>query len=110
VTNRENILRGTSPFALNARKAECKRGHTFTENNIYWYQGARHCRECILTKHKERRVGMTFRICKVCGKAVDWTDRFTSVEEMIGSQRIWRLSGHFDCVTRQYRVVKRYRK
>ena len=53
---------------------------------------------------------MTYRICKVCGKPVDWAERYTTVEEMIGSERIWRLSGHYDCVTRQFRVTKRYRK
>ena len=35
VTRRENILRGESPAALNARKTHCKRGHEFTEENTY---------------------------------------------------------------------------
>lgn len=28
-------------------KTHCKRGHEFTEANTYWWNGWRHCRECI---------------------------------------------------------------
>jgi len=33
VTQKENILRGISVSALNARKTHCKRGHEFTDEN-----------------------------------------------------------------------------
>ena len=47
VTHRENILRGISATASNARKTHCKRGHEFTpENTIPARGGGRRCREC----------------------------------------------------------------
>lgn len=48
VTNRENILRGTSPAAVNARKTHCKSGHEFTPENtrISSRGGERVCRTC----------------------------------------------------------------
>ena len=45
-THRENILRGTSPSARNARKTHCNRGHEFTEANTRHANGKRHCRAC----------------------------------------------------------------
>mgnify|MGYP003292883006 CR=1 FL=1 len=35
VTNRENILRGMSPMAMNARKTHCVNGHPRNEQNTY---------------------------------------------------------------------------
>lgn len=51
VTDRENILRGTAPAALNAKKTHCKRGHPYDDQNTYWYcpggRGQeRHCKTC----------------------------------------------------------------
>jgi hypothetical protein len=47
VTNRENILRGTSNSARNARKTHCHRGHPFDEANTYPHpSGGRDCRTC----------------------------------------------------------------
>lgn len=47
VTQRENILRGVSVSAINARKAHCIRGHEFSEENTYVSaRGWRVCREC----------------------------------------------------------------
>lgn len=48
VTNRENILRGTSPVADRARQTHCIRGHAFTAENTYTHpqRGTRHCRAC----------------------------------------------------------------
>ena len=43
----ENVLRGTGHSAENARKAECKRGHPFTEANTHIDpSGRRRCRAC----------------------------------------------------------------
>jgi hypothetical protein len=49
VTHRENVLRGTAPAAVRARKAYCKRGHEFTEENTRVDQktGNRNCRTCL---------------------------------------------------------------
>lgn len=47
VTMKENILRGTSPSAENARKTHCVRGHPFAGENLqYDYRGNRQCFEC----------------------------------------------------------------
>src|SRR3990167_3015778 len=46
VTNKENILRGINPAALNARKTHCPRGHEYTEENIYRKPTAKNERAC----------------------------------------------------------------
>ena len=45
VTQRENILRGIAPSAINARKTHCNKGHPFTPENTY-YDAARRTRRC----------------------------------------------------------------
>lgn len=47
VSQKENILRGESLQAINARKSHCKNGHEFSLNNIYLRRsGGRVCKEC----------------------------------------------------------------
>jgi hypothetical protein len=47
VSNRENILRGFAPSAVNARKTHCIRGHKLTGANLYITRdGRRQCRPC----------------------------------------------------------------
>ena len=48
VTQRENILRGMSPAAENARKTHCPQGHPYEGENLFTYnQGRfRRCRAC----------------------------------------------------------------
>jgi len=46
VTNRENILRGSSFAAVNARKTHCKHGHALTPENTYRGAKGRICRTC----------------------------------------------------------------
>lgn len=47
VTNRENILRGEAPPAVNATKTHCGNGHPFNAANTYITpHGYRHCRAC----------------------------------------------------------------
>jgi len=48
VTRKENILRGESPFAINARKSHCKRGHLFSDDNTYIKPDG--CRECVFCR------------------------------------------------------------
>lgn len=57
VTLRENILRGTSISARNARKTECLRGHPFDSANTYYYSGRRGCRECRAAYARETKDG-----------------------------------------------------
>ena len=47
VTNKENILRGASPWAQRARMTHCTHGHEFTaENTRIRPNGTRACRTC----------------------------------------------------------------
>lgn len=47
VTHRENCLRGTSPFAVHARKTHCPKGHPYDEVNTWRdKEGTRRCRTC----------------------------------------------------------------
>lgn len=47
VTPAENVRRGVSPQAINARKTHCDRGHEFTpENTGRWANGWRFCVAC----------------------------------------------------------------
>lgn len=57
VTHKENVLRGGSPAAINARKTHCIRGHEYTTENTYIIPstGGRSCRECIAMHAASRR-------------------------------------------------------
>jgi hypothetical protein len=60
VTRRENILRGASPHAKNARKTHCVNGHEFTPENTYeppGMPGCRHCRLCLSERSRGRPSG-----------------------------------------------------
>jgi hypothetical protein len=47
VTQRENIMRGESFGAANARKTHCAQGHEFSPENTYIrVNGGRRCRKC----------------------------------------------------------------
>jgi hypothetical protein len=46
VTPRENMMRGNSILAINARKTECMRGHPFDEVNTYRTRLGRGCWTC----------------------------------------------------------------
>lgn len=62
VTQRENILRGESPYARKARQTQCKNGHEFNPENTYRRaDGTRVCRRC-------RSEGMLrkYRLAKSC--------------------------------------------
>lgn len=51
--NRDNILRGGSPPAVNARRTHCVHGHAFTPENTYEWRGGRYCRACRLRRNRE---------------------------------------------------------
>ena len=55
VTQKENLLRGVSPPARNARKSTCPSGHPYDEMNTYTNptSGYRQCRRC--TKARSSR-------------------------------------------------------
>jgi hypothetical protein len=52
VTHRENVLRGVSRPAMQARKTHCVAGHPFTEENTIHIQGGRRCRECVNERNR----------------------------------------------------------
>lgn len=61
VTPRENMLRGESVQARNARKTHCRRGHAFDEKN---------------TRHYKRKDGQgTMRVCRACVLIDTWIRR-----------------------------------
>lgn len=91
VTNRENILRGIGPSAINAQKTHCTSGDPYSQENTYvMRQGGRMCRLCIgernwnrFTKHWRNRTdpnccpkghpysvkvrrGLRHRFCNTC--------------------------------------------
>lgn len=53
VTCRENLLRGDTFQARNARKTHCKRGHPFDEANTYVMPTGRECRACRGVRKRE---------------------------------------------------------
>lgn len=54
VTPKENVLRGESLSAKNARKTHCKRGHKLDDANTYMRpDGTRGCRNCINANHRK---------------------------------------------------------
>lgn len=56
VTNRENVLRGNGPTAINARKNECPKGHPLVAGNLKKdKRGGRSCRICHNTAARLRR-------------------------------------------------------
>ena len=67
VTCRENILRGSSIQAMNARKTHCSQGHPFDAANTGFVSGRRVCLSCNRTRalawfHKNKKKGV--RSCK----------------------------------------------
>lgn len=57
VTSRgENVLRGVSPPAINARKTICPQGHPYDEQNTCVSDGKRYCRPCARNKMRNRRL------------------------------------------------------
>ena len=55
VSNRENVLRGTGPSALCAKKTHCHRGHLFDHKNTNKWMGKRVCRACKRDTSARRR-------------------------------------------------------
>lgn len=61
VTNKENILRGQSPWAVNARKTHCPRGHPLEDGNVRVRtdKNGALMRECLTCAH-ERSLNRKF--------------------------------------------------
>lgn len=69
---RENVRRGESQAAHQARQTHCVHGHEFTPENTRWHKGHRNCRACEKREDRERtarrRAAAGPRTCGVCGK------------------------------------------
>jgi hypothetical protein len=66
VTRGENVLRGESILAHNARKTHCQHGHPFDEVNTYYRllrsgRYGRRCRECHRQYQRERERALAMR-------------------------------------------------
>lgn len=62
VTPRENVLRGESGAAHNARKTHCKYGHEYTPENTYTVtlksgRNERVCKQCSRDRYRRLRAG-----------------------------------------------------
>ena len=61
VSNVENVMRGESPPARNARRTHCAKGHPYTPDNVYVHPphsarpGRRICRKCRHDNQRKRR-------------------------------------------------------
>ena len=56
VTMRVNLLRGVGVVAINARKTQCPKGHSYSKDNTYIsHSGHRHCRICKRMNDKRYR-------------------------------------------------------
>jgi hypothetical protein len=55
VTHRENLMRGDSPSARQARKTHCIHGHEFTEANTLRQGSRRRCRACLRRTQEQEK-------------------------------------------------------
>jgi len=56
VTQKDNLLRGNTFQAKNAKKTHCPQGHPYNDENTYVLQGARYCRVCNVERQQRYRV------------------------------------------------------
>jgi len=54
VTHRENVLRGVSVPAKNAKRIFCKSGHELTGDNVYMRKDRKPGRECLACRNERR--------------------------------------------------------
>ena len=54
VSQRENVLRGLAPTAINAIKTQCIHGHEYTPENTMRQKHGRECRTCYNRRRRER--------------------------------------------------------
>lgn len=62
VTDRENLMRGVGPTAVNAARTHCDRGHPLEGPNVYRpprEPGTRQCRRCKLIRQNGYRAART---------------------------------------------------
>jgi hypothetical protein len=62
VTNKENVIAGIGPTAINARKTHCYRGHPFNDDNTAHYGSERRCIICIGLQKRRGRARVRHQI------------------------------------------------
>jgi hypothetical protein len=77
VSQRQNVLEGVSPVALNARKTHCKNGHPLPQHANARNGRERVCRTCDNLRHKKRMQGPNSEYWKQKARetAKRWRDR-----------------------------------
>lgn len=55
VSNKENILRGNGPTALNAKKKNCNKGHPLNGVNLVVRYSKRYCKECERKRNRQSK-------------------------------------------------------
>lgn len=95
VSSKENTLRGFGPGAINARKDECIRGHTFTEENTLSQKGGRLCKTCNMELQREHQR----KLRRKMGRKI-WSDYGWSTEEMSTLQELYPMATKQEIITR----------
>jgi hypothetical protein len=52
VTRRENLIRGDTHIARNVKKTHCPKGHPYSGDNLYIYQGKEFGRQCQICRRE----------------------------------------------------------
>lgn len=85
VTHKENVLRGNSPQALNARKTHCPKGHALSGRNLYLVPstGGRQCHACNKERvARYRREGRYKKNAEIAGDPEKIKDAQAAYEEL----------------------------
>lgn len=78
-TTKQNVLRGRSDSAQNARKTHCSRGHRFSSRNTFIdSRGRRNCRKCWRIRKRDEHARRSNEIAarrRAAYKIKTWDDR-----------------------------------
>lgn len=97
VTTRENILRGASRAATNARQTQCIHGHLFDLFNTQTRasRAGRECRECASVRDAQRRAKPRRTILALAvDPSLSWVPRFWALVERTDGCWYWRGGRH----------------
>lgn len=95
VTNKENILRGISFSAINARKTACDYGHAFTPANTYMGPSGRECRTCRAARVPLRPWAPKLKKirqrtpCPACARPVGTTNGRLAPHRLLAHPDLW---------------------
>lgn len=105
VTNKENVLRGIGPTAVNARKQYCPNGHEYTDSNtLSRNTGGRTCRQCARDRRLRSRSTRESRAGKPYPERTMWCSTCLS-DRLHRRTHGWRC---LDCRNETKRDVHKY--